>query len=206
MSSAVYPTLAGLEFGVTRSPSFSTNTQRAVSGYESRIARMAYPLYTFKLKYEFLRAGAASLEMQTLAGFFIARQGSFDSFLFADPDDYTVTDQLIGTGDGSNKTFQLVRTFGAGGFTLSEPVHNTNSTPVIKVDGVTKTVTTDYTISSTGLVTFVSAPANTKPVTWTGTFYYRCRFKDDASDFDKFAQDLWSNSAVSFIGSTMNKL
>ena len=167
---------------------------------------MAYPLYQFKLKYEFLRSSAAYLELQTLAGFFLARQGSFDSFLYTDPDDNTVTNQVIGTGDGSNKVFQLVRTYGAGGFTLTEPVHNTNSTPVIKVDGVTKAVTTDYTISATGLVTFVTAPANTKSVTWTGTFYYRCRFKDDSSDFDKFMQDLWSNSAVAFIGSTLNKL
>jgi uncharacterized protein (TIGR02217 family) len=206
MTSSIYPSLPGLDFGSVRTPRFNTSTQASISGYESRIARMAYPIYTFKLKYEFLRSGAATLEMQTLAGFFLSMQGSFNSFLYTDPDDYSVTNQSIGTGDGATTTFQLVRSYGAGGFTLTEPVHNTNSTPVIKVDGVTKTVTTDYTISATGLVTFVTAPASTKSITWSGTFYYKCRFKDDSSDFDKFMQDLWSNSSVTFYGSTMNKL
>ncbi len=47
--------------------------------------------------------------------------------------------------------------------------------PVIKVDGVTKTVATDYTITN-GVVTFTTPPANNKPLTWTGEFDVPVRF------------------------------
>jgi hypothetical protein len=50
--------------------------------------------------------------MQTLLGFYNARQGSFDTFLFTDPDDSSITGQQIGIGDGSTKTFQLLRALG----------------------------------------------------------------------------------------------
>ena len=50
---------------------------------------------------------------------------------------------------------------------------------VIKKAGVTQTVTTDYTISSSGLVTFTSAPANGAALTWTGEFDLPMRFDTD---------------------------
>lgn len=206
MSSAVFPTLPGLAWGVIKRPTFSTKIQRSVSGYEARVSRMLYPLYEFSLSYEFLRGEAAAGELQTLMGFFMARQGSFDSFLYIDPDDHAVTDQNFGTGDATTTTFQLSRTFGSGGFNLTEPVHNIYGTPVIKVNGVTKTSGTDYSISSTGMVTFTSAPANTYAVTWSGSFYYRCRFSNDAGEFAQFMKYLWEMKRLDFVGSPMNKV
>jgi hypothetical protein len=41
------------------------------------------------------------------------------------------------------------------------------------------TVTTDYTISSSGLVTFTSAPANGHSITWTGIFDVPVRVDGD---------------------------
>lgn len=131
MSQAVYPTLPGLEFNCTRTPKWSTTRKTAVSLREYRSANASYPVYHYKLSYEFLRNTASFPELATLAGFFNARNGSFDSFLFTDPDDNTANLQLIGTGDGANKLFQLVRTFGA----YVEPVFDPNSAPLIYVGG-----------------------------------------------------------------------
>lgn len=206
MSSAVFPVLPGLSWGIVKRPTFSTKIQRAVSGCEARVQRMAYPLYEFDLSYEVLRGGAASAELQTLMGFYIARGGAFDSFLYVDPDDYAVVDQSFGTGDSVSTTFQLVRTFGGGGFTLTEPVQNVSGTPTIKVNGVAKVAGTDYTISSTGMVTFASAPASSSTITWTGSFYYRCRFKEDSADFSQFMKNIWELKKLQFVGSTMNKV
>jgi uncharacterized protein (TIGR02217 family) len=138
------------------------------------------------LSFDLLRADA-TVELQTLAGFFLARSGAFDSFLFNDVTDNSVTDQQIGLGTGSLLTFQLVRTYGG----FIEPIQNTNSVPVIKVNGITKTVGTDYSIDQYGQVTFVVAPGAGLTVTWTGTFYYRVRFKTDYLDFNNFMHQLW---------------
>ena len=205
MSNLVYPTLAGIAFGNTKNPTFLTKTQRSVSGVENRVSMRAYPLWEFELSYEFLRTTTTLTELQTLLGFFMSRQGSFDSFLFSDPTDNTVTAQSIGTGTGSLTTFQLARTYG--GFT--EPVQNVNSTVAaakIYVNGTLQTLTTNYTLSATGLVTFVTAPANAAAITWTGSYYYRVRFMDDVAQFSQMMNNLWELKKISFVGSTMNKV
>ena len=202
MSNAIFPTLAGISWDISKAPQFSTIIHKAASGYEYRSALMVYPLYQFGLKYDVLRDNTANNELKTLLGFFNSRKGSFDSFLFTDPSDYTVTAEALGTGNGSNKIFQLVRNYG--GFV--EPVNTVNSAPLIYVNGVLKTLTTDYTISSTGLVTFVAAPANALAVTWTGTYYYRCRFLSDSISPTQFMQKLYSLSKLDFIGSVVSKV
>lgn len=203
MGNAVYPDLPGLDIAVTKRPAFATKIQRSVSGHEARAAFQAYPLWTFTLAYNVLRAGAER-ELQALAGFFLARRGAWDSFLFLDPDDSAVTDQALGTGNGVATQFQLKRTFGYGaGAVFDEPVHNVAAIANIKLAG---TPTAAYTINSTGLVTFNSAPANGAAVTWSGTYYHRCRFAEDEMDFDRFLDDLWEARSVEFVGSPMNKV
>lgn len=197
MSNAIYPTLPGLGWSVIKTPNWTTKVQRSVSGKETRTALESFPRWKFALKYEFLRQDAAYLEIQTLVDFFNARQGSYDSFLFTDPNDNAVTAQSFGTGDASTKAFQLIRPILSGGFL--EPVQNLNSAPSIYVAGVLKTVTTDYTIGSTGIVTFVAAPAAAAALTWTGTYYFRCRFMQDSADFENFMKNLWSLGKIEFI-------
>ena len=194
MSNAVFPTLPGLQWGVTKTPIFSSKVHQSVSGRELRAAYYSYPLYKYSLKYELLRSDSVNAELQTLMAFFNARQGKFDSFLFTDPEANSVTAQGFGTGDGTTTAFQLAHAYGG----YSEPVFDINGTASIYINGVLKTVTTDYTINSTGLVTFVSAPAAAAALTWTGTFYYRCRFVDDTAEFDNFMYKLWALKRLDF--------
>ncbi len=193
MSDAVFPDLPGLKWNVKRAPIWKTNGAESVSGKEVSVSLMTYPLRRYSLSYEVLRAGAEA-ELQTLEGFFNLRRGRHDTWLYNDPDDYTVTDQSFGTGNGTTTTFFLART--RGGFT--EPVQALHSAPVIKVAGVTKTLTTDYTISALGVVTFVTPPANGAALTWSGTYYWRCRFLQDVTEFDQFLKDLWQLSKIEF--------
>jgi hypothetical protein len=123
MSNQVYPVLPGLKFDVKKLPQFASLYQESVTGKDNVIALRAYPIYNFDLQYEAVRDTAAYPEFDSLFGFFLARQGRFDSWLFNDPDDNSVTQQLIGVGDGTNTTFQLLRTLG--GFT--EPVYWVNT-------------------------------------------------------------------------------
>lgn len=193
MSDAVFPSLPGLKWNVKRANLWKTLKQESVSGKEMSVALMTYPNRRYSLAYEVLRAGAEA-ELQTLEGFFNLRQGSHDTFLYSDPDDSAVTDQSFGTGDGSTTVFYLART--RGGFT--EPVQALNGAPTIKVAGVTKATPADYSVSATGVVTFTSAPANGAALTWTGAYYWRCKFLQDAAEFDQFLQDLWQLQRIEF--------
>lgn len=196
MSDAVFPDLPGIDIVVRKTPLWSTRVQTAASGKELRASLYSYPIYRMSVTYNVLRAGAEA-ELQSIVGFFNARKGRFDNFLYTDPADSAVTGQTFGTGNGSTKTFQLVRAFGGN----SEPVMNLNGNPAIKVDGVTKTLNVDYSIDSYGMVTFVSAPGVGAVLTWDGAYYYRVRFDRDSEEFERFLDDLWRAQRIDLHGS-----
>ena len=196
MSNAIFPVLPGLMWGTDWAPKFSTKIQTATSGKEYRASLMSSPVYTFKLKYEFLR-GASRQELQTLFGFFLARRGSFDNFLYSYSDDCSVTDQIIGVANGSQTNFQLVRGFSSD---FAEAVQNINQVVNIKVNGQVMALGRDYTISATGLVMFSAAP-NAGAVTWSGTYYYRARFTQDALPFTSLMQFMYELKSLEMIAS-----
>lgn len=201
MSNLVFPTLPGLAWNVARSPQWATRIQKAVSGKEFRSAWMSAPLYTFRLQYEVLREASAYQELQQLVAFYNNVRGSFDSFLYRDPNDNSVTAHSFGTGNGVQTAFQLVRSYGGN----LEAVGQLNGAPSIYINGVLQA--TGYTISATGLVTFSVAPINAAALTWTGNYYYRCRFLQDAMELNEFMNSLWEAKKVEFIGSlTPNRI
>ena len=206
MSNQVFPTLPGLAWNVVLSPTFATGVKKAVSGKELRTSYQAYPLWKISLNYEFLRDGNRGADLDTLAGFFLMMKGQWDSFLFTVNADSTVTTMLFGTGDGVTTKFQLSRALGAGGFTFIEPSQNINGAPSVYKNGALQTLTTHYTIDSAGVVTFVTAPAAGNALTWTGSFYYRCRFLQDAADFSNFMLDLWELKKLELVGAPGNKV
>ena len=206
MSQNVFPSLPGLAWNVVISPTFATAIKRAVSMKELRTSYSAYPLWKISLAFEFLKGGNRGADLQTLIGFFLLVKGQWDNFLYTVPLDNSVTLMSFGQGNGSTTAFQLPRTLGAGGFTFAEPVQNLNGNPSVYVNGVLKTLGTDFTVSSAGLITFTVAPAMSASLTWSGSYYYRCRFLQDASDFNNFMQDLWDLKKLEFIGAPGNKV
>lgn len=194
MSNLIYPTLAGLEWNVVRAPIWSTTKKPSVSGRLFGVANYAFPRYKYTLSYSVLRQGGSYAELSQIVGLFNQVYGDFDTFLWTDPDDYTVTAQALGLGDASNKLFQLVRTWGS----FVEPVYDVNSAPLIYLNGVLQTLTTNYTLSATGLVTFVTAPGAGVAITWTGTYYRRVRFSQNTLATSKFMTNLWELKKVEF--------
>lgn len=195
MGNAIFPTLPGLKWGRKKTPVWSTNVQKSVNGREMRASYYSYPQWRFSLSFEVLRTRTAINELEQLAGFFNARRGSFESFLYEDPADNTVTEQLIGTARAGVTRYQLVRTFG--GFT--EPVLAVKGNPVIKVGGVVKNKGRDYNITDTGQVVFVSPPPDGQRITWSGQFYFRVRFASDTADFENFIGHLWNAKKIELV-------
>lgn len=196
MSDAVYPVFPGIEFKTTRTPVWSTLIQQAASGREVRVGLWSSPRYRWKLSYEFLRSDPASPEFQTLVGFYNARRGPFESFLYRDPDDHAVSGQAVATGNGTAKSFQVVRTFGG----ATEPVRAVQASdpaPVIYVSGVERE--SGWSIGSTGLLTFATAPDMGAEITADFDFYWRVRFLEDELEFENFMDKLWNSGTVEFI-------
>ena len=199
MSSAIFPTLPGLGWGGTRTPVWSTQVQRSVSGRETRAADWTYPQWKWSLPIEFLRS-LAPAELQTLAGFYNARQGQFDSFLFADPVDNAATAQQIGIGDGATAQFQLVRAFG--GFLEPVTAPNLSAPCAISVNGTVASPST-YTVlgwgnTDPGTVNFAAAPAAGAVILASFAFLWPCRFTSDNVEFENFLAGYWSVDKLEF--------
>ena len=113
MSSLVFPSLAGLDIAVKRTPVFATKIQTAASGKELRASFQAFPRYRYELRMNFLRQAnnynALSDEAATLMTFLAQHKGAWDSFLFQDPYDSSDTAMGFGVGNGSTTAFQLQR-------------------------------------------------------------------------------------------------
>lgn len=194
MSNAVFPTFPGLKWGRKRTAVWSTNIQKSASGREIRSAYYTYPQWKFSLSFEVLRTKASINELEKLAGFFNERRGSFDSFLYEDPTDNKVTDQLIGNVVQGVTRYQLVRNYG--GFT--EPVLAVKGTPTVKVGGVALTHGRDFSIDNNGVLVLNTPQTPGRPITWTGGFYFRVRFTSDTVDFENFIGHLWNAKKIEF--------
>lgn len=208
-----FPTLAGLTWDQDKTPMFATLHQESVSGREVRVSLMSYPKYKFSLKYSVLRdtpnvasPTAPFDELKKLLGLFLKNLGSKTAFLYSDPSDSAVTDMQFGTGNGAQVAFQLIRTYGAGGFTLAEPVMNLNGAVTNIKDNGSTVSGANYSVGATGIVTFNTPPVTGHALTWTGSYFYRVRFMQDSIGFKQFMKDLWDAQKVEFIGALGNKV
>lgn len=199
---AIFPTLPGLAWSVTKAPRFMTRIQRAVTGRELRVVDQPAPVWTWTLTYSLLRdkwdtrgaggLGAGYDELRTLAGFFLQQQGAFQPFLFTDPSDDAVTAQLLGTGDGATSSFQLVRSMGG----FAEAVTAPNTVSAVYLNGV-RDAASQYSVDAgSGLLTFVVPPPMGISVTADFTYYFRVRFAADTAEFENFMYQLWQLKQV----------
>lgn len=242
MSNAIYPSLVkGLAFSVTRAAEFSTIVQKSAGGAETRIVQMQNPLWHWTLQYEFLfddsplpfntKPYTPYTDLRTLLGFFLARQGSADDFLFDDPDDNSVGPALDGSPIGPNPAAELqVVTDGNGNYyspiqrdmggLFKEDITDLNGSITVYANGVAQAPGFDYTIQGPGLAipgysfrglylawTPTSPPTSPgTPVTAEFDFYHRVRFEEDTKDFEKWASQLWAAGGEVGTGSSPIKL
>lgn len=186
--------LPGLAFSVHKKPRFATLVHQGSSGTSVRQALMQYPIWEYDLTYEFLRDDVTA-EFKTLCGFFLARQGGFDTFLFKDPDDYLVTGGELGVADGVTTQFYFKRTMGS----FAEKVGQVDNGTTINVydNGVLKTGGgVDYTLTLPNSIVFTTSPAAGHVITADFQFFFNLRFQEDTVDFEKFADKFWMASQI----------
>jgi uncharacterized protein (TIGR02217 family) len=179
-----------VEVGMTGGPTYQNVIQESISGTEQRVRVWAKCRGEWDITYTILDTADADGTFRAVLALFRAHVGNLYPFPFKDWADYQLTDERIGTGDGSDSTFQIVKTYDPSEIILNTPgsltyvreIYLPVTGLVVKVNGVTQTITTHYTISATGLITFVSPPTTGHWITVTGEFDVPVRFNTNRLD------------------------
>ena len=156
-------------------PVFQTQIIPLSGGYEDRNQDWTEALW----RYEIELVNRPLSEIQTFINVFAGRRGAARSFLLVDPIYNSLTDENIGTGDGTTAAFQAKQTFADAVNSYARYWYSLTSL-VVKVAGVTKTLTTHYT-ESNGLITFTGGniPTAAQAITISANTFVRVRFADD---------------------------
>lgn len=198
-----YPVMPSLPIsmakGLGKKPNFNSIGQETAAGVgNSFVGLKPYPTTDFEFDLDNIQGNEAlgASVMSQFMGTFMACGGRAVLFQFTDPQDNQATNMTFGTGDGSTVAFQLSRQWGGATDIIQNPVGSIN----IYVDGV---LTAPASVSTTGVVTFSSAPANGATLTWTGAFCYLCRFAADTVDAVRSfttnnGVDQWNISSIKF--------
>lgn len=182
-----FPT--AIAFGAIGGPERRTDIVSLASGHEERNSRWANSRRSYNAGY-----GVRSLDdIHAVIAFFEERRGRLYGFRWKDRTDFqscapgaapAASDQSIGTGDGAARTFQLAKTYGG----TDAPWTRTIAKPVagsvhVAVNGTP--VASGWSIdTTTGVVTFVSAPANGAAITAGFQFDVPVRFDTDKLEID----------------------
>jgi uncharacterized protein (TIGR02217 family) len=178
-----FPT--AVAFHSTGGPERKTEIVALGSGFEERNGVWA----SSRRRYD-VGSGVKTLDdLAAVIAFFEARMGRLYAFRFKDFADFkscapgsvvAPADQAIATGDGTTKSFQLVKTYTSGPSswtrTVRKPVANTVR---VALGGVEQT--SGWSVdTATGLVTFASAPANGAAIAAGFEFDVPVRFDTDS--------------------------
>lgn len=187
--------------GARGGPERRTQIVELASGDEERNASWANSRRRYDVAYGIRRAD----DLAAVVAFFEARNGRLYGFRFKDWADYksclpsaapAATDQVIGTGDGSTTVFQLVKRYSSGSQswvrTIGKPVAGSVK---IALAGTPKPSgwSADTT---TGLITFSTAPAAGVAITTGFEFDVPVRFDTDLLDITLDLERLGSITSI----------
>ncbi|WP_114964908.1 DUF2460 domain-containing protein [Alkalilacustris brevis] len=187
--------------GARGGPERRTQIVELASGDEERNASWANSRRRYDVAYGIRRAD----DLAAVVAFFEARNGRLHGFRFKDWADYKSglpskapgpQDQLIGEGDGATSVFQLVKRYSSGSQTwtrvITKPVADTVR---IALDGTEQA--SGWSIdTTTGVVSFDTAPASGVVVTAGFEFDVPVRFDTDTLDVTLDIERLGSITSI----------
>lgn len=179
----LYPFALGQ--GTAVAPEFSTSVAVTASGHERRNSLWS----DARMHFDVGPGIRSEAELAELIAFFRARRGAAKGFLISDPYDHssngmtgtpTKSDQLIGTGDGANTDFQLIKSYGNGPDPQQRPITRPRGNTVqVSVDGAMET---SWTLGEHGLLRFATAPESGAEIRAGYLFDVPARFAEDRID------------------------
>ncbi len=177
---------ANLSFGSTGGPERRTQIVTLANGFEERNTPWAHSRRRFDAG-----LGLRSLDdVEALIAFFEARRGQLHAFRWKDWADYrscaaskavTSLDQVIGTGDGERRVFQLCKTYDPNGVPYVRPIAKpVSGTVLVAVADDDKVETVEFDVDlTTGAISFAVPPDVGVSVTAGFEFDVPARFDTD---------------------------
>ena len=187
--------------GSAGGPQRRTDIVTLVSGFEERNAAQAHSRRSYDAS-----LGIRSVDdLHDVITFWEARLGQLYGFRWKDWSDFksgrpgrptTATDQVLGVGNGVLTTFQLRKVYSSGPTNYARPIQKpVAGTVKVAVDGTP--MGSGWSVNTvTGLITFDSAPADTKAVTAGFEFDVPVRFGADKLSVSVDAFEAGSISAI----------
>lgn len=183
-----------IAYGAQGGPQYSTAVVAMASGYEQRNQNWAASRGSWNVA----SGLKTQTQLNTLIQFFRGRKGRAFGFRFKDWSDYQATGQAIGTGNSTNRVFQLSKSYTSGPSTeirtITKPVAGTVK-PYLA--GVLQT--SGWSIdTTTGLLTFTTAPGVGVAVTADFEFDVPVRFDTDqmSVSLEQYNLGQWSGIPI----------
>lgn len=178
---------ANLSFGSSGGPERLTEIVTLANGFEERNS----PWADSRRRYDAGLGMRSLADVDALIAFFEARRGRLFGFRWKDWSDYRSSgslhepgfeDQVIGTGDGAVRAFQLQKIYRSGDATYARDIRKPVSGTVrIGLQGDVQTEGVDFGVDFVnGVVTFASAPPQDAMVTAGFEFDVPVRFDTDS--------------------------
>lgn len=155
-----------ISYGSAGGPGYMTEIIEVDGGAEELVARWSLPRRVYDVAYGI----KSRTQLAALQTFFVARLGAANGFRYKDWLDFSTAedgqsaptnlDAVIGTGDGSTDTFQLVKRYTSGSETRTRALTKiVTGTTLVAVAGVAQL--SGWTVNEqTGIITFTTAPAS----------------------------------------------
>jgi uncharacterized protein (TIGR02217 family) len=183
-----------IAYGATGGPEFATTVVVTGAGHEQRNVNWAEA----RGRWDVASGLKNQQQLDELIAFFRARKGRAYGFRFKDWTDCKGTGQLLGTGDGAQTQFQLVKRYPSGSIvevrTVTKPVAGTVR---IYLNAVEQLFGWSVDVT-TGIVTFSTAPAAGVQVTADFEFDVPVRFDTDhmAVTIETFRLHRWQQIPI----------
>jgi uncharacterized protein (TIGR02217 family) len=187
--------------GARGGPERRTQVVELASGDEERNASWADSRRRYDIAYGIRRAD----DLASVVAFFEARNGRLHGFRYKDWADYksalpsqaiSPTDQQIGTGTGSLQTFQLSKRYTSGAQTSVRTITKPVAGTVRVALGMVEQMSGWIVDTTTGVVTFTTAPAGGVIVRAGFEFDVPVRFDSDTLDVTLDFERLGSITAI----------
>lgn len=164
-----------IAYGATGGPEFNTSVTTTFSGFEQRNVNWQKA----RGRWDVSTGLKNKSDMEVLQAFFRARFGKAYGFRFKDWSDYQAVAQNLGTGNGTQTAFQLLKIYSSGGYNYSREIKKpVSGTVKIYLNSILQS--SGFTIDhATGIVTFSAAPGAGVNVSADFDFDVPVRFDTD---------------------------
>lgn len=171
-----FPDIRRFAWSSSKKQEWNTTIQKSASGRVRTMTNQLYPSWTISASYNAI----TDAEANTLLGFVAQVKGSFEPFLWLDPEDYKA--EGIRLAEVSAGKYQAVIQIGE----HAEPAEYIDDVTVY-VDGVEQAASA-YTVSD-GMIT-LKTPLSSGVLTADYTYYWKVIFDEDGLTVTKVFQNI----------------